>query len=126
LRNIKKNELSDRRGASAAAKAALLEAYRAAKAAAEPTREARQSERLLIAEAREARRAQREQVKLDEQARIETESAERDAASAASARAEIEARDIADKNRVARVLEEEAARKAKRDRRYSDRKARQA
>lgn len=126
MRNIKKNELSDRRGASVAAKAALLEAYRAAKAAAEPTREARQSERLLIAEAREARRAQREQVKLDEQARIETESAERDAASAASARAEIEARDIADKNRVARVLEEEAARKAKRDRRYSDRKARQA
>ena len=58
--------------------------------------------------------------------RAETESAERDAASAASARAEIEARDIADKNRVARVLEEEAARKAKRDRRYSDRKARQA
>jgi len=126
LRNIRNNELSDRRGTAADAKAALLQAYRAAKEAAEPTREARQAERLAIAEAREARRAEREQLKLEEQNRIEAETAERDAALAAAARAEIEAREMADKNRIARVLEDEAARKAERDRRYANRKARQA
>jgi hypothetical protein len=42
---------------------------------------------------------------------------------AAEARAETEARE---KNRVVRVIEDEAARKAARDRRYAIRKARQA
>jgi hypothetical protein len=36
LKNARNNELSDRRAASADAKAALLDAYRAAKTAAEP------------------------------------------------------------------------------------------
>ncbi len=126
LRNIKDSEFSDRRSTAADAKAALLQAYRAAQEAAEPTRKARQAERLAIAEARESRRAERAQVKFDEQKRIAAEAVERDAAIAAEARAEIEARELANKNRVARVLADEAARKAERDRRYANRKARHA
>lgn len=126
LRNIRNKELSDRRGTSAEAKAALLQAYRAAKEAAEPGREARQAERVAIAEARELRRSERAQVKLEEQNRAAVEEAARIAAIAAAAHAEAEARDVADRSRIARVLEDEAARKAERDRRYANRKARQA
>ena len=126
MRNIRNNELSDRRGTAADARAALLRAYRAAKEAAEPTREAKQAERHAITEARESRRAEREQAKFDEQSRIDAKTAERNAAIAAVARAEVDAREVADKNRIARVVEDEAARKAERDRRYANRKARQA
>jgi hypothetical protein len=126
LKTVRNSEFSDRRSTAADAKKALLQAYRAAEEAAEPTREVKQAERLAIAEARELRRAEREQVKLEEQNRIAAEKAERDAALEAAAKAEIEAREIADKNRITRVLEDEAARKAERDRRYANRKARQA
>jgi len=126
LKNIINNEHSDRRSAAKDAKAALVEAFRAAKEAAEPTREARQAERRLIAEARDKRRAEREQAKLDEQNRVAAEAAARDAAVAAAARAEIDARELANKNRIERVLQDEADRKAKRDQRYANRKARQA
>jgi hypothetical protein len=40
------------------------------------------------------------------------------------ARAEAEEREAAEKNRIQRVIEDEAARKAERDRRYAARKAR--
>lgn len=126
MRNIRNNEVSERRGSAADAKAALLEAYRAAKAAAEPTQLARQAERVAIAAAREERRAERERVKTEERERIRAEAEEREAAIAAAARAEIDAREAAEKNRISRVLEDEAARKAERDRRYANRKARQA
>ncbi|WP_426128520.1 DUF6481 family protein [Pararhizobium sp. PWRC1-1] len=126
MRNIRNNEFSDRRSSSDDARAALLQAYRAAKEAAEPSREAKQAERAAVAEARETRRTGREQIKLDAQTRIAAETAERDAALAASARAESDARELADKNRIARVLEDDAARKAERDRRYANRKARKA
>ncbi|MCX2725770.1 DUF6481 family protein [Roseibium salinum] len=126
MKNIRNNEHSDRRSAAKDAKAALVEAFRAAKKAAEPTREARQTERRLIAEARDKRRSEREQMKLDEQNRVAAEAAARDAAVTAAARAEIDARELADKNRIERVLQDEAARKAERDRRYANRKARQA
>jgi Family of unknown function (DUF6481) len=126
LKNIKDSGFTDRRGAAADAKASLLKAYRAAKEAAEPTREAKQAERLAAAEARESRRAEREQAKLDEQNRIEAETAEREAALAAVARVETDAREQANKNRIARILEDEVNRKAERDRRYANRKARQA
>lgn len=111
---------------SADAKAALLEAYKAAKAAAEPDREAKQAERLELAAERDARRAEREQAKLAEKARVEAETIEREAAIASALRAEADARDLADKNRIARVIADEAERKAERDRRYADRKTRQA
>lgn len=54
------------------------------------------------------------------------EAAERDAPVAASARAETDARELADKCRIARVLEDEAARKAELDRRLANHNARQA
>lgn len=123
---MRNNELSDRRSSAADAKAALLQAYHAAKAAAEPTQLARQAERVAIAAAREERRAERERVKTEERERIRAEAEEREAAIAAAARAEIDAREAAEKNRISRVLEDEAARKAERDRRYANRKARQA
>ncbi|KAA0683267.1 hypothetical protein DTW90_36545 [Neorhizobium sp. P12A] len=126
MKNARNNELSDRRTASADAKTALLNAYRTAKTAAEPTNLARQAERMAIAGAREERRLERERVKLEESERLVAEAAEQQAAMAAAARAETEARDAREKNRIARVVEDEAARKAERDRRYANRKARQA
>ncbi|GGB54594.1 hypothetical protein GCM10011316_28300 [Roseibium aquae] len=126
MKNIKNNEHSDRRRSAEDAKAALVLAFRAAKDASDPTWEARQTERRSIAEAREKRRAEREQVKLEERNRVAAEAAARDAAIAAAARAETEARELANKNRIERVLQDEAARKAERDRRYANRKARQA
>jgi Family of unknown function (DUF6481) len=126
LRNIRNDELADRRGKAVDAKAALLRAHRAAKEAAEPGREAKQAERIAFAQARETRRAERQQVKLAEQARLEAEIAERDAMVVAAAKAEADERELAARNRIARVLQDEAARKAERDRRYANRKARQA
>jgi hypothetical protein len=125
LKNSKGNELSDRRSAAADAKASLLQRYRAAKEAAEPTRLARQAERLAVAAAREERRAERKRVMLEDQERLRREAAERQAAADAAVNAEVEARRAADRNRVTRVIEDEAARKAERDRRYANRKARQ-
>ncbi len=126
MKKARDNELSDRRTASANAKTALLNAYRTAKTAAEPTNLARQAERMAIAGAREERRLERERVKLAESERLVTEAAEQLEAVAAEARAETEARGARDKNRIERVIEDEAARKAERDRRYANRKARQA
>ncbi|GES53725.1 hypothetical protein Rhsp01_63410 [Rhizobium sp. NBRC 114257] len=108
-------ELADRRAAAAGAKASLLQGYRAAKTAAKPSRLARQAERLSLVEAREARRVERDRLTLVERTRLE-----------AAAAAETEARKSAENMRLARIVEDEAARKAERDRRYANRKARQA
>ncbi|GAK70329.1 hypothetical protein RRU01S_10_01680 [Agrobacterium rubi TR3 = NBRC 13261] len=124
-RNIKNNEVSERRGAAADAKAALLKAYREAKEAAAPTLEAKQAEQIAVAEARRARQAERDQQKRDDKIRLEAEAAQKQAELEAAASAEEDARKLADKNRIARVIEDEAARKAERDRRYANRKARQ-
>ena len=126
MKNARNNELSDRRAASVDAKTALLTAYRAAISNAEPAKLARQAERAAIASARDDRRNERERVKLEERERLETEASERQAALEAAAIAETEARGAAEKARIARVIEDEAARKAERDRRYANRKARQA
>lgn len=126
MKNARNNELSDRRAASADAKTALLAAYRAAISNAEPAKLARQAERAAIASARDDRRNERERLKLEERKRLETEALERQAALEAAAIAETEARGAAEKARIARVIEDEAARKAERDRRYANRKARQA
>lgn len=123
MKNTRTDELSDRRKTAADAKAALLQAFRAAKEAAEPTRLARQAERQAIASAREEQRAARKRVKAEERERIQKEAAERKVAMAAAARAEIVARETADRKRIS---EFEAVLKAKRDRRYASRKARQA
>lgn len=126
MKNTRDNQLSDRRAASADAKSALLNAYRAAQLTAAPAKAARQAERALVAAARDERRQARERIKMEEEARIATEAAERQALTDAAALAETEARESAEKARVARVLEDEATRKAARDLRYANRKARQA
>jgi hypothetical protein len=87
---------------------------------------AREAERVAVAAAREERRLERERVKLEEQERLVAEAAERQEAVVAAARAETEARETAEKGRMARLIEDEATRKADRDRRYANRKARQA
>lgn len=125
MKKPKDNDLTDRRGAAADAKAALLHAHRVAKAAAEPTRLARQEERLKIATARNERRAERLQAKLDAQARAQADAARDQATADDAAEAQVAAGEKALNDRVSRVVKDEAARKAERDRRYADRKARQ-
>ncbi len=130
MRNVKDNDLADRRSAAAEAKATLLRAYRTTKDAAEPTRLARQAERLAVATARDQRREERDRLKLQElerqqeQERINAEAAEYQAGARVAARAQAEAREKAD-NLIARVITDEAERKAERDRRYANRKAKQ-
>ena len=130
MRNVRDNDLADRRTAAADAKAALLRGYRATKDAAEPTRLARQAERLAVATAREERHQERDRIKLEERARqkeqdrTEAEAAEYQKAANVEARARAEAREKTD-NLIARVISDEAARKAERDQRYANRKARQ-
>ncbi|OLP43698.1 DUF6481 family protein [Rhizobium oryziradicis] len=126
MKNVKNNELHDRRVTATDAKAAQLAAFRAVHSAVDPAREAKRAERVAIAEARDARQAERKQAKIDEKIRLEAEAVEREAALEAEANAENLARELADKNRIARVLDDEAARKAERDKRYANRKARQA
>lgn len=130
MRTAKTNDLADRRSAAADAKAALLRAYRATRETAEPMRLAHQEELLAIATARDERREERDRLKFEaktqqeEQARIEAEAAAYEEATAVAARAKITAREKAD-SLIAQVIKDEAARKADRDRRYADRKARQ-
>ncbi|MBB1493352.1 MULTISPECIES: DUF6481 family protein [unclassified Paracoccus (in: a-proteobacteria)] len=130
MRTTKTNDLADRRSAAADAKAALLRAYRATREAAEPTRIARQEELLAIAAARDERREERDRLKTEaraqqeEQTRVEAEAAAYQEAAAVAARARIAAREKAD-SLIAQVIKDEDARKADRDRRYADRKARQ-
>ncbi|MBV0893560.1 hypothetical protein KTN05_17405 [Paracoccus sp. Z118] len=130
MRTAKANDLDDRRSAAADAKAALLRAYHTRMNAAEPTRLARQEELVAAAAAREKRREDRDRIKAkarerqQEQERIDAEAAAYQDAANVAARAEIEARERAD-SMIARVISDEAARKADRDRRYAGRKARQ-
>ncbi len=124
LKNNRDNDLADRRSAAAESKAALLQAHRAAKEAAEPTRLARQEERLAVARARDERRAERERAKNEEQERVEAEAARQQAAADAAAGAEARARQQVENDMISRVVRDEAARKAERDRRYANRKAR--
>ncbi|MBB1493095.1 hypothetical protein H5395_16610 [Paracoccus sp. MC1854] len=130
MRTAKTNDLADRRSAAADAKAALLRAYRATRDAAEPMRLARQEELVTIAAARDERREERDRIKSEtrerqqEQARLEAEEAAYQDAAAVAARAKVEAREKAD-SLIAQVIKDDAARKADRDRRYANRKARQ-
>ena len=124
MRKPEDNDLASRRNAAAKAKAALLEAHRAAKQAAEPTRVEREEERMGIAAARDLRRAERDQAKQEEQARVKAEELREQAEAVAAANADAVARETALNDRVSRVFEDEAVRKALRDRRYADRKSR--
>lgn len=126
MKNGRQNELADRRSAAADAKASLLKTYLAAKTAAEPLKAVKQAERIAVSEAREARRTERDRIKNEERALDEAKAAEERAAAEEAATAEIRARAAAEHNRIARVVEDEAARKVARDKRYANRKARQA
>jgi hypothetical protein len=120
MKNPKENDFNGRRSAAADAKAALLQSHRAAKEAAEPTRVARQEERLATAAAKEARQTERARIKLEEQERIQTDALAADVA----AKAEVEMREKVQKDRNSRVVDDEATQKTERDRRYANRKAR--
>lgn len=94
----------------------------------DPTRLARQEERRAIAAARDERHAERDRLKREkqeqDQRRIEAQAAEQKAAADAVAQAEKERRERVD-SLIARTVKDEALRKADRDRRYANRKARQ-
>lgn len=126
MKSQKNNQFADRRSDAAAAKATLLNAYNAAKTAAEPSRLAKQAERISLVEAREARRIERDRLKLEERIRLEVEASADQAAVQAATAMEITALEMEQSARIARVIEDEAARKAERDRRYAQRKARKA
>lgn len=119
LKNLK--ELNDRRTAAAEARKLLLKKFDSAPKADDPEVIAKRLEREAIAAAREARKAERERLAKEEQDRklAEAEAVAQAAAAAAEALA-AEAN-----NRIARVVMDEAERKAERDRRYAARKAKQ-
>ena len=121
----KERNFADRRQAADEAKKALLAKFKARPSADDPAVQARAAERKAAAEAREKREAERREekrLKAEQEAR---ERAEREAAAETAARAEAEAREQAEQDMVARLLADEAERKAKRDARYAARKARQ-
>lgn len=130
LKTAKTNDFADRRSTAAEAKAAQLRAYRAKMEADEPARLARQKELEAIATAREERREQRDRLKAEarrqqqEEKRLAAEAAAYEDAANVAARAQAEAQKKAD-SMISRVVKDEAARKAERDRRYANRKARQ-
>jgi hypothetical protein len=119
MRNPKENDFAGRRNNAADAKAALLQSHRAAKEVGEPSRVARQEERQAVVTAREARQAERTRMKLEEQDRVLTDALAADV----KAKAEAEAREGSQKDLNSRVVEDEADKKAERDRRYANRKA---
>ena len=130
MKIAKTNDFSDRRSSAVNAKAELLRAYRANTDAADPTRLARQEERMAIVVARDARRGERDKLKA---AALELQQAEEQRAAEAAAymdaanvaaRAKVESEQKAD-SMIARVIKDDATRKADRDKRYADRKARQ-
>jgi hypothetical protein len=120
LNGYKNNTFNDRASASAKAKTALLEKFRAKPAPDDPEVLARQAERQAIIEAREARAAERklakeaeaaeaarlEALKVEEQKRLEAEAA------------------LAKQEAAKRAAEAALAAKAARDAKYAARKAR--
>lgn len=124
----KTNDLADRRSAAIDAKAALLQSYRANMAADDPRRLARQEERGAIAAARAERHVEQARLTHErhekERNRIETEAAARLATAETVTQSASARRESVD-GLIARVVQDEAKRKADRDRRYANRKAQQ-
>ena len=128
---LKVADLAERRKTAEAAKALLLDRFRARPPADDPEVVARAAERLAVAQAREARIAERERAAQARREEIEAARAARqrareeaEAEAAAAAQAEVMARQKADLDRAGRVMADESARKAQRDARYAARKAR--
>jgi len=127
----REKDIFERRNAANEAKKALLERFKTKPAADDPAVLARQVERKAILEARAIREAEKARAKQEKLAREAAEKAEREAAAQAAriaaeeaAAAEAKIREAGETERIARVLAEEAERKAKRDARYAARKAR--
>jgi hypothetical protein len=128
LKNLK--ELNERRTAAAEARKLLLKKFETAPKASDPEMIAKRAEREAIVAAREARKAERERLAAEENERkraeaeaiVKAAAAEAEARAAATAAA-AEALEAEAKNRIARVVMDEAERKAERDRRYAARKA---
>ncbi len=117
---FKDNLFNERQTASANAKKALLEKFKAKPAPDDPAVLARAAERMAIAEAREIRAGERRAAKEAEAARLAAEQAARDLE--AQARIAEEAARAAEQ--AARDLQLKAERQAARDARYAARKAR--
>jgi hypothetical protein len=114
----KNTGLSDRLGAAAAAKNAMLERFRSKQA--DPAVLERQAALKAISDARDARQAERKAAREAEAARL---AAERAAAAAEQAAREAEERRLANEA-AGRTAALEAQQKAARDARYAARKAR--
>ena len=125
MRHASDNGFADRRKAAAEAKQQLLKKFASAPKADDPELAAKLAERKANADAREARRAERERQKQEENERQLAEAAALTAAAEEEANAEAVAREATERERIARVIADEAERKAERDRRYAARKARQ-
>ncbi|MCO5733110.1 DUF6481 family protein [Rhizobium sp. SSA_523] len=125
MRHASDNGFAERRKSSAEARQALLAKFASAPKADDPALQERRAARAAVAAAREARRNEREAMKAAENERILAEAAALTAAAEADEKAAAEARQQEINDRVSRVVADEAARKAERDRRYAARKARQ-
>lgn len=126
MRHPNDNGFAERRNAAADAKRQLLTKFASAPKPTDPEMQEKLAAREAANRARDARRAEREALKTAENKRILAEAAALAAAAEAEQRAEAEARQAEIANRVSRVVADEAARKAERDRRYAARKARRA
>ncbi|ODT31523.1 MAG: hypothetical protein ABS35_04660 [Kaistia sp. SCN 65-12] len=127
----REKDVFERRNAANEAKKALLERFKAKPADDDPAVLARKAERQAILEARAIREAEKTRLKQEKLAREAKEKAEREAAAEAArlaaeqaAAEEARLKDAEENERIARLLADEAARKAKRDARYAARKQR--
>lgn len=126
MRHLNTNGFTERRTAAAEAKRQLLAKFASAPKATDPEMQERLAAREAVAVARRARRAERDALKTVENERLRTEAAAAIAAGEIEERKAAEARQAEIADQASRVVADEAARKAERDRRYAARKARQA
>ncbi|MGK6316846.1 DUF6481 family protein [Neorhizobium sp. DT-125] len=125
MRHPNDNSFAERRKTAENAKRQLLAKFASAPKSTDPVIQERRAAREAVAAARETRRAARDALKAAENERILMEAAALTAAAEADQKAEAEARQAEINDRISRVVADEAARKAERDRRYAARKARQ-
>ncbi len=123
MRHPNDNGFHARRTAAAEAKRALLEKFASAPKAIDPQMQERLAAREAVAIAREQRRAERQAMKVAERQQILADAGARAAAAEAEEAAAAKTRQD-DVN--TRMIADEAARKAERDRRYAARKARRS
>ena len=127
----REKDVFERRNAANEAKKALLARFNSRPAEDDPEVLARKAERQAILEARAIREAEKEKLRQERLAREAEERRIREAAEEAArleaeerARIEAQAKEAEENERIARLLADEAERKAKRDARYAARKAR--